>query len=344
MSARTAGSITAAHRQSERLSHVTQRLSPLLSERRLYRKAKPQAQLPLEHQSLRLSDIAFYYDTVQPNRAQLKAASALFKHSKYSPVRAWSASEFRTIPSTDMPEVAFLGRSNVGKSSLLNALMDHEICHTSQKPGRTREMNGYGVGGLRDGHSRLVLVDMPGYGSGSREEWGEEIMKYLTKRKQLRRTYVLLDTHHGMKASDAAMLSMLRESAIPHQIILSKVDSVLQKGGRRVRRGLTNEKLDNLAYLAEKIRAKVQPMRKPGEPSSGVPALGEILACSLRMPLGGGKGYLGINPIRWSILEAAGLTRGLGEEKKAPAGAGVRAGAAAGAAARGIREEGGKKE
>lgn len=82
------------------------------------------------------------------------------------------------------PEVAFLGRSNVGKSSLLNAIMGKEMCWTSSKPGRTREMNAFGIGGTKGGESKIVLLDMPGYGKASRTEWGAEIMKYLQGRKQ----------------------------------------------------------------------------------------------------------------------------------------------------------------
>ena len=96
----------------------------------------------------------------------------------------WAASQFRTTPNSFEPEVAFVGRSNVGKSSLLNRVMGKEMCWTSSKPGRTREMNAYGVGGTKGGESKVVVLDMPGYGRGSRPEWGWEILKYLCGRKQ----------------------------------------------------------------------------------------------------------------------------------------------------------------
>ncbi|OAX80155.1 ribosome biogenesis GTP-binding protein YsxC [Emergomyces africanus] len=259
---------------------------------------------------LQLTDYSFYYDTAAPSTNQLQHSANVFRASKHSPVKMWTASEFRTIPMSDLPEVAFLGRSNVGKSSLLNAIMEKEICFTSSKIGRTRTLNAYGIGGRKGGEARVVLVDTPGYGKGSHEEWGEEIIKYLTKRKQLRRTFILLDSHHGIKPADASILSLLRSSAIPHQVILSKADSVLIKGGqKRGTRGLRPQRIEDLRLLAKKIRAKVQPVRDVGQGGTelGIPALGEILACSSRIKNVGGSGFLGVDAIRWAILRAAGL-------------------------------------
>lgn len=131
------------------------------------------------------SDLCYYWDTKAPNADQLAFADKIFIPSRHSPIKLWSASKFRTTPLSSIePEVAFLGRSNVGKSSLLNAIMGQEICWTSSKPGRTREMNAFGIGGTKGGESKVVLLDMPGYGKASRAEWGMEIMKYLQGRKQ----------------------------------------------------------------------------------------------------------------------------------------------------------------
>lgn len=129
-------------------------------------------------------ELAHYWDTAPPTAIQLRRAGKFFGAAP--PKLLFSATKFRTVNNSAIPEVAFLGRSNVGKSSLLNALMGQKICHTSSKPGRTRSMNFFAVGG-EDGHGspgKLAVLDMPGYGKGSREEWGPEIMKYLVGRKQ----------------------------------------------------------------------------------------------------------------------------------------------------------------
>ena len=127
---------------------------------------------------------SYYWDTTAPNYDQLKRAHKFFW--KAPPKLLFSSTKFRSVPVTKVPEVAFLGRSNVGKSSLLNSLLGKKICHVSSKAGRTKSMNFFAVGG-EDGYGnpgKLVLLDMPGYGKGSREEWGPEIMKYLTGRKE----------------------------------------------------------------------------------------------------------------------------------------------------------------
>ncbi|KAL8946055.1 MAG: hypothetical protein Q9183_007961, partial [Haloplaca sp. 2 TL-2023] len=118
-----------------------------------------------------------------PTQKQLKQAGHFF--SRHAPKLLYSSSTFRNVPRGNVPEVAFLGRSNVGKSSLLNKLMGKEICHTSKNPGRTRTMNFFAVGGEDEqgNPGRIAVLDMPGYGYKSRTEWGEEIMKYLTGRR-----------------------------------------------------------------------------------------------------------------------------------------------------------------
>lgn len=130
------------------------------------------------------STTAYHWETPLPTSSQLRRADDFFL--SYKPKLLYSADKFRAVNKGTVPEVAFLGRSNVGKSSLLNALFRAQICYTSNKPGRTRSMNFIAVGGPdEEGNAgRLLVLDMPGYGKGSRPEWGEEIMKYLVGRRE----------------------------------------------------------------------------------------------------------------------------------------------------------------
>ncbi|KAL4932123.1 translation initiation/elongation factor MRX8 [Aspergillus undulatus] len=249
------------------------------------------------------SQISYYWDTIPPIEPQLEYANKLFTPTRHGPLKLWSASKFRTTPFSSLePEVAFLGRSNVGKSSLLNAIMGKEMCWTSSKPGRTREMNAFGIGGTKGGESKIVLLDMPGYGKASRAEWGVEIMKYLQGRKQLRRAFLLIDSSHGLKETDAQILTLFRQHAIPHQIILSKVDKLLLKKKGKPTSVASAQKLGELRRTLENLRPIIQP---PGR-ADGPGALGELLTCSADTPLGGGR-FLGVSAVRWAILSAAGL-------------------------------------
>ncbi|KAJ5138358.1 uncharacterized protein N7515_003206 [Penicillium bovifimosum] len=257
-----------------------------------------------ELKDLTPTDLCYYWDTKPPSPEQLAFADKVFVPSRHSPLKLWSAAKFRTTPMESLePEVAFLGRSNVGKSSLLNAIMGQEMCWTSSKPGRTREMNAFGIGGTKGGESKVVLLDMPGYGKASRAEWGAEIMKYLQGRKQLRRAFLLIDSMHGIKQTDAEILRLFRHNAIPHQIILSKVDKFLARKVKQMKTGVTPASLERLHLLLQGIKPIVQP--GPGA-SEGPGALGEILTCSAEAHIGPGRS-LGIDAVRWSILSAAGI-------------------------------------
>ena len=139
-----------------------------------------------------------------------------------------SAPALKFLPDPDVPEIAFCGRSNVGKSSLLNALTGRKaIARTSVTPGRTQELNFFEVG------DPLVfrLVDMPGYGFAKApikvvEKWKNLVNNYLRGRAVLNRTLVLIDARHGVKPVDADMLKMLDEAAVGYRIVLTKADKV----------------------------------------------------------------------------------------------------------------------
>jgi GTP-binding protein len=139
-----------------------------------------------------------------------------------------SAPSLQFLPDPDVPEIAFAGRSNVGKSSLLNALTGRKsIARTSVTPGRTQELNFFEVGDP----TALQLVDMPGYGFAKAplrvvEEWRRLIRDYLRGRQVLKRTLLLIDTRHGVKPVDAEMMKMLDEAAVSYRIVLTKSDKV----------------------------------------------------------------------------------------------------------------------
>jgi len=130
------------------------------------------------------------------------------------------------LPEETVPEIAFAGRSNVGKSSLLNALTSHKgLARASNTPGRTREINYFDLGGV------LRLVDLPGYGyaRASRKDvdvWTALTRDFLRGRAPLRRVCVLVDSRHGLKSADIDVMNMLDEAAVNYQIILTKGDKI----------------------------------------------------------------------------------------------------------------------
>lgn len=134
------------------------------------------------------------------------------------------AARLRDLPAALAPEVAFAGRSNVGKSSLVNALTGRRtLARTSNTPGRTREINFFLLGG------RLMLVDLPGYGYARAAKtrvraWTALVQSYLKGRPNLRRVCLLVDARHGLKDSDRAVMAALDEAAVSYQVVLTKTD------------------------------------------------------------------------------------------------------------------------
>jgi GTP-binding protein len=143
-----------------------------------------------------------------------------------------AAGSAKSLPPARGLEVAFAGRSNVGKSSLINALTGRKaLARTSHTPGRTQELIFFGAQSLGTSSHRLVLVDLPGYGYAAAAKskvaaWGRLIDDYLRGRTNLGRVYVLIDARHGLKDADTPVLDTLGQAAVSHQIVLTKCDQV----------------------------------------------------------------------------------------------------------------------
>ena len=143
----------------------------------------------------------------------------------------WAATDIAQMPPAGAPEIAFAGRSNVGKSSLLNALTNRKsLARTSNTPGRTQTLNFFALGTSLDA-PRLRLVDMPGYGYAAAAKdkiagWTRVMQDYLRGRAQLLRVFVLVDGRHGFKPPDFEMLDLLDRAAVSYQIVLTKRDAV----------------------------------------------------------------------------------------------------------------------
>ena len=139
-----------------------------------------------------------------------------------------SAPELQFLPDADVPEIAFAGRSNVGKSSLLNALTNRKgLARTSNTPGRTQELNFFEVGDPL----QMRLVDMPGYGFAEApkdlvKRWKHLVNDYLRRRSALKRALVLVDSRHGLKDVDREMMRMLDDAAVSYHVVLTKGDKV----------------------------------------------------------------------------------------------------------------------
>ncbi len=184
------------------------------------------------------------------------------------------------LPPPGLPEIAFAGRSNVGKSTLINALAGRRsLARTSRTPGRTRQLNFFDLGG------RLMLVDLPGYGyaRASKTEiaqWNRLVRAYLRGRAGLKRLCLLIDARHGLHDGDRALMAMLDEAGVAFQGVLTKADktsgTALQTNRDRVR-----------ADLAGQIAAHPRLIVTSARTQAGVPELrAELAALAGAKPLG----------------------------------------------------------
>ncbi len=145
----------------------------------------------------------------------------------------WAVNDIGGLPPMGPPEIAFAGRSNVGKSSLLNALTNRNaLARVSHTPGRTQQLNFFALG-AEPPNETLRLVDMPGYGYAAVSKqkidaWTKLMHAYLRGRGTLARVYVLIDGRHGLKEADSAMFDQLDSSAMSYQIVLTKRDEVME--------------------------------------------------------------------------------------------------------------------
>ena len=181
------------------------------------------------------------------------------------------AATIDVLPASNLPEVAFVGRSNVGKSSLINALVNRaNLARVSRTPGRTRQINLFR---LRDA---LMIADLPGYGfarisKGEAEAWNRLITAYLATRQSLRRVLLLIDARRGVMESDRQVMLLLDEAAIAYQVLLTKADAVKSDERAQVAEAVTREIQSHPAALAQVLATSA-------ESGAGLPELRLALA------------------------------------------------------------------
>lgn len=179
---------------------------------------------------------------------QLDAAKVLFRQDC---TFVLGVAKLEQLPLSDLPEVAFAGRSNVGKSSIINAVTGRKgLAKTSNTPGRTQQLNYFNLDG------KLHIVDLPGYGYAQAPEaevkkWQAVIMAYLQGRVNLKRVMVLIDSRHGIKSVDREIMDMLDKAAVTYQLVLTKTDKISAKELEKV---LTDTQAEVSKHAAAYVR------------------------------------------------------------------------------------------
>jgi GTP-binding protein len=175
------------------------------------------------------------------------------------------------LPDEPIPEVAFAGRSNVGKSSLLNAMISQgQLARTSNTPGRTRELNYFRLG------DAMHIVDMPGYGYARApkalvDSWQRLVRDYLRGRTQLARVFLLIDSRHGVKENDLETMKLMDQSAVSYQLVLTKTDKLKASELKAVTEA-------TLAVIAKHPAAYPQLLVTSAEKKSGMDELRQAVA------------------------------------------------------------------
>jgi GTP-binding protein len=165
------------------------------------------------------------------------------------------------VPETSLPEVAFAGKSNVGKSSLINALMNRKsYARISSQPGKTQTINYYNI------NDAMYLVDLPGYGYANvsqsvKEKWGKMVERYLKKSTQLKQVFLLIDIRHDPSANDKMMYEWIVANGYRPVIIATKLDklkrSQIDKQVKAVREGLGLQKEDTLIAVSSETKQNI---------------------------------------------------------------------------------------
>lgn len=204
----------------------------------------------------------------EPDRASLEKGRLLFAGETefLKGVVAMSG-----LPPADRMEVCFAGRSNVGKSSLINALTGRKgLARASNTPGRTQEINFFTAG------QDHYLVDLPGYGYANAplavvEKWQRLLKQYLSGRQSLRRVFVLIDARHGVKAVDDEIMSLLDSAAVTFQVVLTKTDKVKDKDRANILAQVRDKLAKHPAAFPEMILTS-------SEKGDGIPTLRTTIA------------------------------------------------------------------